>query len=1084
MGGVSPPFVAVEHIRGRSDAGSYARGLDRFQAGAVRSLTWDPGEAVLRSLVDGSVAQPYRCVIRLDPRRLDRPIVSASCSCPVRSNCKHTVATLLESNRRVGREAAAEGGSWRALLTDPAPATVRTKLALGVELRQRARRSASEWSPLRAETATPRGLAKSSHSVLVGLRPLERSARTDAWIKGDASWDSVRRPSHGYDPAQARWLVELHSIGRDMTVFGGLSDASEWLTIDDIASSLLWPHLSGAAGVGIPIISTKKTQDVLVADEASAAVRIERSEDGLQLSPAVRIDGELRDAATVRPIGRTGVYSFAVQRERIVLVLAPVALTDPVHALLSAPQPVTVPPDDEKEFLAEQLVRIVRRGPVEATGLVLPEPRRPTLVLTVRFEPGHRIEYDFAWSYEGLPPQSYREDTPDRDHAVEAVVRAAVEGQWALWAPIDFAPRGALTGLNAAAFAVDTLPALEALEDVKIVCRGTRPDYRELSGDPHVAITTVETTDPDWFDLGVVVTIDGRMIPFGTLFTALAKGRRKVLLSDGGYFSLGHPSLQRLRDLIQEAAELREWEAGVRISRYQTALWADFEDLADESRPAVSWRAAAEGLRDLEQVESTPLPRSLRAELRPYQREGFEWLAFLWRHRLGGVLADDMGLGKTLQLLALIAHAREAGERRPFLVVAPTSVVSTWRSEAARFTPELNVATVESTSSRGRSTAADAAASADIVVTTYTILRLEATAFASIEWAGVVLDEAQFVKNAQTSLHRAVKALNADVTYAVTGTPLENSLTELWSILSLAAPGLFASARRFREEYVQPIEKGKVPENQDGTAFRTARLARLRRRIRPLLLRRTKELVARDLPPKQEQEVRVELSPAHRAVYDTVLQRERQKVLGLLDDLDRNRFIVFRSLTLLRMLALAPGLIDDDHARIVPSKLDALLEHLEEVVAEGHRTLVFSQFTSFLDLVEERLDAHGIAHVRLDGSTRRRSEVVSSFREGDAPVFLISLKAGGFGLTLTEADYVFLLDPWWNPAAESQAVDRTHRIGQNRAVMVYRLIAAGTIEEKVLALQERKARLFEAVMDDDALFSSALTADDIRGLFE
>jgi superfamily II DNA or RNA helicase len=1084
MGGVSPPFVAVEHIRGRSGAGSYARGSDYFQAGAVRSLVWDAGEAVLRSTVDGSASHPYRCVIRLDPRRPDRPIVSASCTCPVQSDCKHAVATLLESNRRTQREAVPASGSWRALLAAPAPASTRTKLALGVELRQRVRRSASGWSPLRAETATPRELAKSGHGVLVGLRPLERSARTDAWIKGDATWDSVRRPSHGYDSAQVRWLVELHSIGRDMTVFGGLSDVSEWLTLDDIASGLLWPHLAGAAGLGIPIVATKKTQDVLVARDASAAVRIERSSEGLRLSPAVRIDGELRDAASVRPVGRSGAYSFAVRRERVVLVLAPVALTDPVHALLMAAEPVTVPPDDEEEFLAQQLVRIVRQTPVEAAGVELPEPARPTLVLTVRFEPGHRIAFDLAWSYDGGAPQPYHGDGPDRDRAAEEAVRSAVEDRWALSTPIPFASRGTLSGLDAAAFAVDTLPALEVLDGVKVVCRGARPDYRELSGDPHVTITTVETADPDWFDLGVVVTIDGRTIPFPTLFTALAKGRSKVLLADGGYFSLAHPSLQRLRDLIQEAAELREWETGARISRYQAALWADFEDLADESLSAVSWRAAAEGLRALERVEPTPIPSALHAELRPYQREGFEWLAFLWRHRLGGVLADDMGLGKTLQLLALIAHTREAGERRPFLVVAPTSVTSTWRSEAARFTPDLRVEVVGATASRGRSTATDAAASADIVVTTYTILRLEAQAFASIEWAGVVLDEAQFVKNAQTALHRAVKELRADVTYAVTGTPLENGLTELWAILSLAAPGLFPSARRFREEYVQPIEKGKVPENQDGTAFRAARLARLRRRIRPLLLRRTKELVARDLPPKQEQEVRVELSPAHRAVYDTMLQRERQKVLGLLDDLDRNRFIVFRSLTLLRMLALAPGLVDAEYARIVPSKLDALLEHLEEVVAEGHRVLVFSQFTSFLDLVEERLDAHAIAHVRLDGSTRHRGEVVSSFREGDAPVFLISLKAGGFGLTLTEADYVFLLDPWWNPAAESQAVDRTHRIGQSRTVMVYRLIAAGTIEEKVLALQQRKARLFGAVMDDDALFGSALTAEDIRGLFE
>ena len=250
------------------------------------------------------------------------------------------------------------------------------------------------------------------------------------------------------------------------------------------------------------------------------------------------------------------------------------------------------------------------------------------------------------------------------------------------------------------------------------------------------------------------------------------------------------------------------------------------------------------------------------------------------------------------------------------------------------------------------------------------------------------------------------------------------------------------------------------------------------------MLRRTKELVAPELPPKQEQELHIELAPAHRALYDAVLQRERQKVLGLLEDLDRNRFIVFRSLTLLRMLSLAPVLVDPDDAGVPSSKLDELLLQLREIAAEGHRTVVFSQFTSFLALVGRRLDAAGIAHTYLDGSTRHRERVIDEFRTGEAPVFLISLKAGGFGLTLTEADYVFLLDPWWNPAAEAQAVDRAHRIGQTRTVMVYRMVAAGTIEEKVMALQRRKARLFRAVLDDDGLFGQALEADDIRALLE
>ena len=248
------------------------------------------------------------------------------------------------------------------------------------------------------------------------------------------------------------------------------------------------------------------------------------------------------------------------------------------------------------------------------------------------------------------------------------------------------------------------------------------------------------------------------------------------------------------------------------------------------------------------------------------------------------------------------------------------------------------------------------------------------------------------------------------------------------------------------------------------------------------MLRRSKDLVAADLPEKHEQVMRVPLQSTHRTLYEKVLQRERQKVLGLLEDMDKNRFIVFRSLTLLRMLALDPGIVDEGH-RAPSSKLEALLPDLEEVVSEGHRVLIFSQFTSFLDRIAARLDELGVVHTRLDGATRRRDDAVARFREGEAPVFLISLKAGGFGLTLTEADYVFLLDPWWNPAAEAQAVDRAHRIGQDKPVMVYRMVAEGTIEERVLTLQQRKAELFSSLTDEDAAFSASVTADDIRELF-
>jgi SNF2 family DNA or RNA helicase len=340
-----------------------------------------------------------------------------------------------------------------------------------------------------------------------------------------------------------------------------------------------------------------------------------------------------------------------------------------------------------------------------------------------------------------------------------------------------------------------------------------------------------------------------------------------------------------------------------------------------------------------------------------------------------------------------------------------------------------------------------------------------------------VLDEAQFVKNAATKVHQAARGIRAPFRLAVTGTPVENNLGELWALLDLVAPGLFPSRRAFDERYRRPIEN-------DGN---TERLARLRRRIRPLMLRRTKELVAPELPPKQEQVLQVELHPRHRRLYDTVLQRERQKLLGLIDDLDRNRFIVYRSLTLLRMLALDATLIDEErYAGFASAKLDALFEQLDDVLGEGHRALVFSQFTSFLGRAASRLDAAGVPYAYLDGSTpaRRRDAVIRRFREGDASVFLISLKAGGFGLNLTEADYVFLLDPWWNPASEAQAVDRTHRIGQAKQVMVYRLVASGTIEEKVMELKARKGELVASLLDDEGLTDASLTADDLRGLLE
>ncbi|MFG6476741.1 DEAD/DEAH box helicase [Microbacterium sp. P06] len=973
--------------------------------------------------------------------------------------------------------------SWRSLLpADGLPGY--PELALGVELRQREPHDPHRWDPRKIEAATPRSLSRQQDGLQLAVRPLARSAR-GSWVKKDAAWDDVRRTPSRFDPAVARWFAELFGIARPSAGVGSFSSVSEWLTLDSDASSLLWSHLEAGGRLGIPLVAPHPQQEVeLSAAAAEVGVLVAPTDDGaLSVTARVTLDGADTDVGRVRAVGRSMLFTYSVHTDPIRITLAPAALDDTVGSLLASPGGVVVPPHEAEEFLREAYPRLHRRTTMTAAaGLDPPTVLRPALRLTAAFV-AESVGFRFEWSYPGLAPVAVSAaEGPDRDAAAEAALLSRAQGAWAEATDLPFTAAGTLRDADAGEFSVRVLAALQLVDGVRVEITGARPPYRELTGAPEVSVSTVATDDPDWFDLGVIVTIEGRWVPLAPLLTALSRGKRRLKLADGAYFSLAHPSLARLKELLDEAAALDEWETGARINRHQSALWSDFEDLADEAAPAQTWREAVRALEPAD-LDATPVPRGLRAELREYQKRGFDWLVFLHRQKLGGILADDMGLGKTVQMLALIQHAREDGEQRPFLVVAPTSVLATWLSESAQFVPDLVVRAVESTAAKSGTAVADAAAGAHVVVTSYALLRLDEAQFTAQTWAGVVFDEAQFVKNPQTRVHRAAKNLRADTVIALTGTPLENGLADLWALFSLTAPGLFPSGRRFRDEYVTPIEKSRN-DDEKGRAHGAARLERLRRRIRPFMLRRTKEIVAPELPPKQEQDLHIELSAEHRALYDVVLQRERQKVLGLIDDLDRNRFIVFRSLTLLRMLSLDPVLVDERHAHIGSSKLAALLARLTEVIAEGHRALVFSQFTSFLSLVADRLDAAGIAYAHLDGSTSRRGEVVDGFRTGDAPVFLISLKAGGFGLTLTEADYVFVLDPWWNPTAEAQAIDRAHRIGQKRSVFVYRLLAAGTIEQKVRMLQQRKAELFRSVVDDGDLFSASLTADDIRALLD
>ncbi len=693
------------------------------------------------------------------------------------------------------------------------------------------------------------------------------------------------------------------------------------------------------------------------------------------------------------------------------------------------------------------------------------------------------------------------------------------------------------------------LPKLRRVSAVQVRFNGTPPEFVEAT-DALIEITVSEGNSRDWFGLGIAVKVNNWTVPFAQIFEALDRGADRILLGNGTYFSLRRPEFKTLRTLIAEARELDDAGGELRINRHQAGLFSELESLAASVHTTARWDAQVrsllqlvEGLEDAQEsteqgtgkasdkgtqdstalqktsrkktsrqiIPSCPVPTGLQATLRPYQVEGFQWLSFLYEQRLGGILADDMGLGKTVQALALLAHAMEehraASERAakrgesvepfaPFLVVAPTSVIANWAAEAERFLPEAKVVTITETTA-GKTPLAERIAGAHLVLTSYTLLRMDEEAYTGYArtlgqavneftgeqsapegWGALLLDEAQFVKNTGTRAWSIARAMPARTKIAMTGTPIENNLMELWALLAIVADGLFPSARAFRDLYARPAESGEDPAHAAATA------ARLRRRIRPLMLRRTKELVAAELPAKNDTRVNLPLAPGHRRIYDTHLQRERQKVLGLLEDMDKNRFTIFQSLTLLRRLALDAALIDPEaYAGVSSVKRDYLVQQLPDLLEKGHRVLVFSQFTGYLKSISARLAEEGIGHLYLDGSTRNRAEVIEAFTSGQEPVFLISLKAGGFGLNLTEADHVFIMDPWWNPAAEQQAVDRIHRIGQNKEVHVYRLVAEGTIEEKVMQLKESKAALFDAVVGEGEFASAAVTAEDVRELF-
>jgi superfamily II DNA or RNA helicase len=1039
--------------------------------------------------------------------------LQGSCTCSAGPRCSHVAALLLTAESQGAQMttvAEAETGakrpnpsSWERSLAGPArvgvvnrsgPAitdrTLRKPATVGLQFEVLAASSVSQFPGVAAPPSR------------ISLRPVV-PGRNGGWVRTGITWSSLSYYQYGRpecDVEHLRLLCEILALAPEDRGYGY---QQQTLFLEDIPSRRIWDLLAQADEAGLPLVQPGKQSApvTLSPGPAELSVQVTRAAEGLELEPVVDAVGSrvtLPESLVLGdPVHGIAWWGHADEPEpsgQFRLQLAPMTLDSDLLGLLT-PGTIQIPAPDEARFLQDYYPGLRRRVPVVAVGdsVDLPAPQPPVLTLKVDRLDGHRVAVSWEWVYavgtarDVVPLWPAAGSRLGRDSAAEGeVVRRVTEAVGdvpELLQDLRTVPRLAaaavLGGIAMIRLLNDVIPGLEQMPDVEVTTdlSDDAPTYREVDEAPVIEFVGADTDGAhDWFDLAVTVSVGGEDVPFNELFLALAQHQEHLILPSGNYFSLDREEFRQLAELIGEASALQDAPAGsLRLNRFQAGLWEELERIGVVSGQAAAWQESVRSLSRATEVSTYSPPTGLNATLRPYQLAGFNWLAALFEFKLGGVLADDMGLGKTVQALALICHTRERGlTDAPFLVVAPTSVVPNWAAEAARFAPGLKVATITQAAARRGTDLREAVGDADVVVTSYTLFRLEYDDYADIRWDGLLLDEAQFVKNYQSKSYQCVKRLPASFKLAITGTPMENNLMELWSLLSLTAPGLFASPTRFTDYYRNPIERDRDVE----------RLDQLRRRIRPLMLRRTKEQVANDLPDKQEQVVELDLNPKHRKVYQTHLQRERQKVLGLVGDLTKNRFEIFRSLTLLRQASLDVALIDPKYAGIPSTKLDVMMDHVDDIIGGGHRALIFSQFTRFLGAARERLVTAGVDHCYLDGKTRNRAAVLDEFRSGSAPIFLISLKAGGFGLNLTEADYCLLLDPWWNPATEAQAVDRVHRIGQTKKVMVYRLVAKDTIEEKVMALKAAKAEIFNQVMNGGAFESGALSAGDIRALVE
>lgn len=745
---------------------------------------------------------------------------------------------------------------------------------------------------------------------------------------------------------------------------------------------------------------------------------------------------------------------------------------------------VDIPADEEQAFFEKHLAPLAERFPLRGEAVRWEELRDaapvPRLYLT---EEGKELRVELRFGYGDYelardrdpPPQSIR-----RDAATGALVRVWRQpGREAeLWESLGAKTYGLKRDSASGLFMLraGTHPLDFLLRHVpQLAAAGC-----EIYGEEELKLARINRHRPtisfgvtsgiDWFDVQAVVQFGDVEVALAEVRRAVRRRERFVKLADGSIGEIPPEWIEQYRHLF---ALGEETDKGLRLAHHHLTLLDQLLADDDRARTDREFKRRREHLRNFDGIKPQKLPKRFSGELRAYQKAGFDWLHFLREYKFGGCLADDMGTGKTILTLAFLQSLKERGlSKRASLLVVPRSLVFNWEREAARFTPSLRLL---NHAAPVRTEDISDFDDYDLVLTTYGLLRRDVEVLMHYEFNYLILDEAQAIKNPLAATAKSARLLRGRHRLTLTGTPVENNTMELWSQFAFLNPGLLGNADYFREEFTTPIER----KGDEGAA------QFLRKMVYPFILRRTKDQVAKDLPARTERQVVCDMEPAQRKLYDEKRDYYRALLLKLIEDegINNARFRVLEGLLRLRQICNHPRLAVKTY-RGGSAKFELLLETLETLRAEGHKALVFSQFVGMLKLVEAELTRRRLAFAYLDGQTRDRQERVDAFQNDPAiPFFLISLKAGGVGLNLTAADYVIHVDPWWNPAVEMQASDRTHRIGQDKPVFIYKLIVRDSVEEKILELQERKRALVTQLIATERSFFKSLTADDVAALF-